>query len=159
MWSAVLGRHPVAAGERERQTLADVEQLLDRLDTGQRKARLRLVSPTGEEVELPESVVRLLHQLVHYLARGDSVELVSRHKELTTQQAADLLNVSRPYLVRLLERGDIPFTKTGRHRRIRFGDLMAYQEKRDAERRRALARLTQLSQEAGLYAPARNSAD
>jgi excisionase family DNA binding protein len=159
MSSAVSGQHRVVAGDRERQTLADVEQLLDRLGTGRRKARLRLVASTGEGVELPESVVHLVHELVRHLARGDSVALVSRHKELTTQQAADLLNVSRPYLVRLLERGDIPFTKTGRHRRVRFSDLIAYQEQRDAQRRRALARLTQLSQEAGLYAPARSSAE
>ena len=73
------------------------------------------------------------------------------HMELTTQEAADLLNVSRQYLVRLLEDGAMPFTKTGTHRRIRFGDLMAYKRARDATRRQGLKRLTRLSEELGLY--------
>ncbi|HEY7832450.1 MAG TPA: helix-turn-helix domain-containing protein [Ktedonobacterales bacterium] len=73
------------------------------------------------------------------------------NKELTTQEAADLLNVSRPFLIKLLEQGGVPFAKTGSHRRIRFSDLMAYKHRRDADRQRALARLTQMSQEVGLY--------
>ncbi len=72
-------------------------------------------------------------------------------KLLTTNQGAELLNVSRPYLIRLLEAGKIPYQKVGSHRRIRFDDLMAYRATRDAERRRALAKLTRLSGEYGLY--------
>jgi excisionase family DNA binding protein len=159
MQSATVDRNPIAATELDRRTLAEMEQLLERLDDGRPQTRPRLVGPSGEEIDLPEPVFHLLRQLVHYLARGDSVALVARHKELTTQQAADLLNVSRPYLVRLLEQGDIPFTRTGKHRRIRFGDLMAYKEQRDARRRQALSRLTQLSQEAGLYSASHPSAE
>lgn len=73
------------------------------------------------------------------------------HKELTTGEAADILNVSRQYLVELLETGAIPFTKAGTHRRIRFGDLMDYKERRDANRREGLSRLTKKSQKLGLY--------
>jgi excisionase family DNA binding protein len=62
-----------------------------------------------------------------------------------------MLNISRPYLIKLLEQGDIPFTKTGTHRRVRFSDLMEYKKYRDSERRKGLAELTQLSQELGLY--------
>ena len=72
-------------------------------------------------------------------------------RELTTQQAADLLNNSRPYLVKLLEQGESPYTKTGTHRRIRFSDLMNYKVRRDGQRAEALTELTQQSQELGLY--------
>ena len=71
--------------------------------------------------------------------------------ELTTQQAADMLNVSRPFLVKLLEEGKMPFTKTGTHRRVLFTDLMEYKQRRNAKRRETLAVITQLGQEMGDY--------
>lgn len=73
------------------------------------------------------------------------------NKELTTQEAADLLNVSRPYLIKLLEAGELAFTKVGTHRRIRFSDLMSYKEERDNSRKQGLAELAKLSQELDLY--------
>ncbi len=91
------------------------------------------------------------HLILSLIAEGKAVTVVPLNKELTTQEAADILNVSRPHLVKLLERGEIPFAKTGTHRRIRFSDLMKYKEHRDFERRRGMAELTQLSQELGLY--------
>jgi excisionase family DNA binding protein len=109
------------------------------------------VGQNHEEVELPPSVLRLLRQVIGHLIRGDHVTLVPLHRELTTQEAADLLNVSRPYLVRLLGEGKIPYRKVGTHRRVLFQDLMEYRQARDAERRRGLARLTQESQDLGLY--------
>lgn len=74
-------------------------------------------------------------------------------RELTTQEAADFLNVSRQYFVQLLERGDIRFAKTGTHRRVEFGDVLAYKQRRDAQRRQILDELTQLGQEMGDYRP------
>ena len=110
-----------------------------------------IASSRNEVVDLPESVLTVIRRAVHSMARGEGVSIVSVHKELTTRQAADLLNVSRQYLVRLLEGGQIPFTKTGTHRRIRLDDLMAYKQRRDDERRSKLDELTKLNEELGLY--------
>ncbi|WP_407896283.1 excisionase family DNA-binding protein [Scytonema sp. NUACC26] len=70
---------------------------------------------------------------------------------MTTQQAADFLNVSQPYLIKLLEQGDIPYIKVETHRRIPFRDLMTYKQQRDIKRRQALQELIEMTEEAGLY--------
>jgi excisionase family DNA binding protein len=85
------------------------------------------------------------------LGRGDAIAVVPVGKELTTQQAADILNVSRQYLVRLLDEGRLPCSKTGSHRRILVGDLLAFKLERDQNRREALDKLTQLSEDLGGY--------
>jgi excisionase family DNA binding protein len=146
--SAVLERDPVAARDEEHSQLAKIEGLYERFDEGQ-PGMVRLVGPNDQQIDLPESVVRLLRQIVHVLAQGEAVSIVPVHKELTTQQAADLLNVSRQYLVTLLERGELPFHKTGTHRRIKFGDLMDYKRRRDEARKVNLDKLTRLGQELG----------
>jgi excisionase family DNA binding protein len=84
------------------------------------------------------------------LAIGNTVKVVPVHAELTSQEAANLLNVSRPHLVKMLEEGAIPFTKTGRHRRIRFSDLMAFKKRRDEESQEAMESLAQQAQELGM---------
>jgi excisionase family DNA binding protein len=98
-----------------------------------------------------------MQQMVHELLQGNSVTIVPIHKELTTQEAADILNVSRQYLVELLEAQVIPYTKVGTHRRIRFGDLMNYKADRDIKRREGLSRMTQKSQKLGLYTKTANT--
>jgi len=100
---------------------------------------------------LPESVFRLLKRVVGVLASGDAIALVPVGKELTTQQAADLLNVSRQYLVRLLDEGRIPCTRTGKHRRLRLDDVLSFKQTRDQQRKAKLDELTRLSEEAGGY--------
>lgn len=110
-----------------------------------------LVSPDGRKVELSHSVHRVLLQAVEHLAQGASVQILPLHSHLTTQEAADLLDVSRPYLVGLLEKGDIPFHKVGSHRRVLAEDLVVYKERRDAERRQALQDIIEESESLGLY--------
>lgn len=82
-------------------------------------------------IELPTSALRLLVDILAALAEGNAVKVVPIHAELTTQEAADLLNVSRPHMIKLLESGEISYHKTGKHRRVRFADLMDYKARRD----------------------------
>ncbi|MGO4762582.1 helix-turn-helix domain-containing protein [Cupriavidus sp. 2KB_3] len=90
--------------------------------------RIQIFDENNEahQIELPTSALRLLLDILAELANGNAVKIVPVHAELTTQEAADILNVSRPHLVKLLEDGVLPFHRTGKHRRVRFADLMAY---------------------------------
>lgn len=97
-------------------------------------------------VELPTSALRLLADVLAELAEGNAVQVIPVHAELTTQEAADLLNVSRPHLVKLLNEGHLPHHKTGKHRRVRFADLMAYKEAREAQSHEAMLALAAQAQ-------------
>lgn len=110
-----------------------------------------LLGPDGEKVPLPEEVHRALVEVVETMRQGKAITLVPHTQRLTTQEAADILGVSRPTLVKLLEEGKIPYDQPGRHRRILFTDLLAYREQQHADRRAVLDQMTEDASAAGLY--------
>jgi excisionase family DNA binding protein len=140
---------PPAASTADRQGAARLSALL----LGRRGGSVRFTvsSDTGETVDLSPSLLTILEAAAGMVADGAGVAVLAEDQELTSQQAADLLNVSRQYLVRLLERGDIPSTKVGAHRRVRAADLVRYCERRDEGRRAALAEMADQGQAGGAY--------
>ena len=100
-----------------------------------------------EAVELPALVAPLLMEILRDIAAGSTVAVLRKDAELTTQQAADFLNVSRPFLVRVLEKGAVPFHKVGTHRRVRLHDVLQYKDETDTARRRSLDELAADAQE------------
>lgn len=116
---------------------------------GADRVNLSLKGSNGEsdELILPGDVLQILLDVLSEMSRGNAVSLIPHHQELSTQEAANLLNVSRPYLVGLLEKGTVPFRKVGSHRRVLLTDVLAYREKTDADRLKTLDELTALSQE------------
>lgn len=113
--------------------------------------RIAITDATGTPIEVPEQVYRLTREVLSIVAEGGTAAVVEVDHDLTTQAAADILGVSRPYLIKLLDQGEIPCYKVGSHRRLAVADVLAFKRQRDIERRSALAELTALSQELGLY--------
>lgn len=106
--------------------------------------------PNQDEIlELPEPVVQMLLKILVHVAKGEAVAIVPSNKVLSTNEAADILNVSRPFLIGLLESGKIDHHMVGTHRRVLFRDLMDYKRKMHQERMNALDEMAELSQELG----------
>jgi len=108
---------------------------------------ITFVDEHSEQIVLPASVLELLKNVLVQMAQGNAMTLVPIHAQLTTQEAADILNVSRPYVVKLLETGQIPFSKKGSHRRILYKDLLVYTTKAEELQMTALDELTAQAQE------------
>jgi excisionase family DNA binding protein len=144
---------PVAAPAEQRAQVVALAKALEGMVHAPkgRAPRCQLVGPAGVSMPLPESLFYVLERVAEVMARGDSITVVPVGREVTTQQAADLLNVSRQYLVRLLDEGRVPFRKTGKHRRLRVEDVLAFKAKRDKDRRAGLRDLSRMTQEFGGY--------
>ncbi|KND61827.1 Excisionase domain protein [Candidatus Burkholderia verschuerenii] len=139
--------------EREVETaLRGQRALATYLSTSIETQRIQIYDDNDQahQVELPTSALRLLIDILAELADGNAVKVVPVHAELTTQEAADLLNVSRPHLVKLLESNALPFHKTGKHRRIRFADLMQYKLERERSSEEAMSALAKQAQDLGM---------
>jgi excisionase family DNA binding protein len=111
----------------------------------------RLVGPDGSETELPEGIHALLVSIVDNLKAGNGVSVIPMHAELTTVEAAELLNVSRPFLIKKIEAGDLTHHMVGTHRRLRLADVLAYRDRVDAEANDALAAMSAEAEDLGLY--------
>lgn len=126
----VLAAHPLGKGRVCLQILDDGE--------------------VGETITVPADAAQVLLHALDEMAQGNAVSLIPVHAELTTQQAADILNVSRPYVVKLLDEGKIPCRSVGKYRRVRFHDLMEYKQKDDAARAEIADQLAAEAQELGM---------
>ena len=115
--------------------------------------QIEIVEADGNKhsATIPAPAYRLLVDALTQMAQGNAVSLIPIHAELTTQEAADLLNVSRPYLIKQIELGEIPYHKIGKHRRINFNDLMVYKDRIDLATAQGLDEMGAISQELGLY--------
>ena len=112
-------------------------------------ARLRVIDGQ-DEIEVPVAALRMLVDILANMAEGNAISLVPIHAELTTQQAADFLGVSRPHLVGLVDKGEIPHHKVGTHRRIFFRDVLAYRKERMGQSKAALDALAEQAQKLGM---------
>lgn len=110
-----------------------------------------LRGPSGNTIALPAEVYDVLRDVVDALAHGHAITVAPRHQRLTTQQAADLLGISRPTLVRLLQDGHIPYTQPGRHRRVMLHDVLDYQRRSHEDAQAGLDEMVEISEDAGLY--------
>ena len=123
----VLEKKPVRPTALELPAISEIARFMLRTEQ-EEPVLLTLLGPHDERIALPESLCRILREAVVRLGRGESVSILGADEELTTQQAADALNVSRPYIVALLEQGKIPHRMVGTHRRVRVADLLEFKK-------------------------------
>ena len=135
----------IFATEKEVESIQHLDSILSAISPA------KLVGTDGKEISIPDAVYSVMRQAIHIMASGQAVSLVPLDCQLTLQQAADILNVSCSFLLKLLEHEKIPYIKAGSHQRIQFKDLMMYKQQRGLERRQSLQELTQLSQNEGFY--------
>jgi len=132
------------------EVLDAVVRALESSDAGGR-ATSQLVGRDGKTIELPEGIHTLLVSIVENLRAGNGVSVIPLHAELTTVQAAELLNVSRPYLIKQIDAGELPHHMVGTHRRLKLLDVLAYRDRLEARTNEALDAMTAEAEDLGLY--------
>src|SRR4029077_14850112 len=120
-------QHPITLPKAEQKRVEELDALLSR-------GNAALVSSSGERIELPNTVYKILRKVVTLMAHGQAVTLVPDNQAVTTQRAADLLGMSRPFFVKLLETGTMAYHRIGNQRRVYLRDVLAYSQKRDEGR-------------------------
>ena len=144
----VVAQHPQSLPDSKDADLARTSAVeLSRLLAATPEADRARINLDGHDLILPRQALALLRDLLTEMAQGHAVTVVPTHAELTTQEAANILNVSRPHLVKLLEEGQIAFSKIGTHRRIRYQDLMTYKQQRDQRSEQLLDELVEQAQD------------
>ena len=121
---------------------------IDQLKTDQAEIE---IEETGEKIILPVKALTLLGEILKAMSQGNPISIVPLATEVTTQSAAEILGCSRPYLVKLLEEGRIEYTKVGKHRRVKYEDVMRYKKKMKEEQKRHLIEMMNADEELGLY--------
>jgi len=127
-------------------------ELAAHLTSTRKVQRVEILDEKGaaHPVQIPVVALKMLVEVLTELSNGNAVGIIPIHAEMTTQEAANLLNVSRPFVVQLLERGEIPFHKVGAHRRVRYDDVIAYKNRVDTNRLEALDELAEQAQKLNL---------
>ena len=128
-----------------------LEALVHLLDRPGAKPATEIRGPGGETIVLPAEVFELLRDVVKAMSEGQAVTIAPVHQRLTTQEAAELLGISRPTLIKLLDEGEIAYEQPARHRRLLLTEVLAYRDRRSTRRRAALDELVDVSEAAGLY--------
>lgn len=140
----------LATAREMEQARASSRTLSRYADADRVRLTLQADGSKADELILPGAVLQVLLDVLAQMAQGNAVSLMPVHQELSTQEAANLLNVSRPFLVGLLEQGQMPFRKVGTHRRVLLSDVLAYRERIDREREQALDELAAIAQQDGM---------
>lgn len=109
------------------------------------------IEETQEKMKIPKAALQLLAKILHAMSEGKPLSIIPVASEMTTQSAAEFLGCSRPHLVKLLETGKIPFTKVGRHRRVKYEDLTAYRNEMKTQQRKLLQKMMSSDENSGLY--------
>jgi excisionase family DNA binding protein len=141
---ALTQTDPISISEPQAGQIRELRRLIQRGDA-------KLVGPDGHQVAIPAPVHDLLLMILKDLQAGKAISIVPEPQQLTTQRAANILGVSRPFLVRLVENGDISFHMVGSHRRIYLRDLLDYKRLRDVARHEAINNMARAEMEAGTY--------
>ena len=147
-----VNEKPLVPSDMDRQQARKAIESWPELNDSENRLQLQIapIGKKGQSVELPEAASKLLRQLLTELADGNVVTVVSVSAELTTQQAADLLNVSRPYIVGLIDKGVLPARMVGTHRRLMLTDVLSLKTANTEAAYAALAEMTEIDQEHGL---------